>query len=152
MGGNRQKQQTYSLDDVDQGQHADAGFVCHLTGAYIAGDRRNTEDQKRKAQHGIRNMKLLLEDRCQISIETVSRGTCQENDGTANGDPFVQKKLKLFQDTSCLQPVLTRQLHKQKRQQSQGCHEDRDKSRTPAKSLSDGGSDRHTHNRSNAEA
>ena len=152
MGGNRQKQQTYSLDDVDQGQHADAGFVCHLTGAYIAGDRCNTKDQKRKAQHGIRNMELLLENRCQISIETVSGGACQENDGTANGDPFVQKKLKLFQNTSGLQPVLPRQFHKQKRQQSQGCHEDRDKSRTPAKSLGDGGSDRHTHNRSNAEA
>lgn len=133
MSGNRQKQQTYSLDDVDQRQQADAGFVCHLTGAYIAGDRCNTEDQKRNTQHGIRNMKLLLKDRCQISIEAVGGGTCQENDGTANGDPFVQKKLKLFQNTSGLQPVLPRQLHKQKRQQSQGCHEDRDKSCTPAK-------------------
>ena len=49
VGGNGKKQQTYSLDHIDQRQHADAGFVCHLTGTYVAGDSCNTEDQKCKA-------------------------------------------------------------------------------------------------------
>ena len=97
-------------------------------------------------------MKLLLEDRCQICIKTVSGSTGQKNNGTADGDSFIQKKLKLFQDTPCFQTVLPGQFHKQKCQQSQSCHEDRDKSRAPSKNMSDSGSDRHTHNRSNAEA
>ena len=59
---------------------------------------------------------------------------------------------KLFQDTSCFQTVLPWQFHKQKCQQSQSCHEDRDKSRTPSKNMSDGGSDRHTDDRSDTEA
>ena len=97
-------------------------------------------------------MKFLLEDRCQVCIKTVSGSTGQKNNGTADGDPFIQKKLKLFQDTSCFQTVLTWQFHKQKRQQSQSRHKDRDKSRTPSKNMSDGGSDRHTDNRSDTEA
>ena len=97
-------------------------------------------------------MKLLLEDRCQICIKTVSGSTGQKNNGTADGDSFIQKKLKLFQNTPCFQTVLPGQFHKQKCQQSQSCHEDRDKSRAPSKNMSDGGSDRHTDDRSDTEA